>query len=60
MRLEEEVLVDLVRQFRVDDVNVALDPVGLYGRKLEVESLLVVMSISRGISRKPLSRPALR
>ncbi|MBF0593496.1 MAG: cell division protein FtsA [Candidatus Omnitrophica bacterium] len=47
VRLEEEVIEDFVRQFRVDDVNVALNPVGLYGRKLEVEVLLVVMSTTR-------------
>lgn len=47
LRLEEEVIEDFVRQFRIDDVNVALNPVGLYGRKLDVEVLLVVISITR-------------
>ena len=47
MRLEEEVLEDFVRQFKVDDINVALNPVGLYGRKLEVEVLLVVIGVTR-------------
>lgn len=47
MRLEEEVVEDFVRQFKVDDINVALNPVGLYGRKLEVEVLLVLMNNTR-------------
>ena len=47
VRLDEDVIDDLVRQFRVDDINIALNPVGLYGRKLEVESLLVVASLPR-------------
>ncbi|MEI6437615.1 MAG: cell division protein FtsA [Candidatus Omnitrophota bacterium] len=47
MRLEEEVIEDFVRQFKVDDINVALNPVGLYGRKLEVEVLLVLMNNSK-------------
>ena len=47
VRLEEEVLADLVQQFKVDDVNIALNPVGLYGRKLEVETLLVVANMTR-------------
>ncbi len=46
-RLEEEVIEDFVRQFKVDDINVALNPIGLYGRKMEVEVLLVVISITR-------------
>ncbi|MBF0387769.1 MAG: cell division protein FtsA [Candidatus Omnitrophica bacterium] len=47
MRLEEEVVEDFVRQFKVDDINVALNPVGLYGRKLEVEVLLVLINNTR-------------
>ncbi len=47
VRLEEEVICDLVQQFKVDDVNVALNPVGLYGRKLEVETLLVIANTMR-------------
>jgi cell division protein FtsA len=47
MRLEEEVIEDFVRLFKVDDVNVTLNPVGLYGRKLEVEVLLVLVNAVR-------------
>ena len=47
VRLDEEVVCDMVRQFKVDDVNIALNPVGLYGRKLEVETTLVLANITR-------------
>lgn len=47
VRLDEEVLCDFVQQFKVDDVNIALDPVGLCGRKIEVEVMLVVSNITR-------------
>jgi cell division protein FtsA len=47
VRLDEEVLCDFVRFFKVDDVDVALDPVGLYGRKLEVEITMVVSNNTR-------------
>jgi cell division protein FtsA len=47
VRLEEEVICDFVRQFKVDDINIALNPVGLYGRKIEVETLLAVVNMAR-------------
>ena len=47
VRLDEDVICDMVQQFKVDDVNIALNPVGLYGRKLEVETLLVLANITR-------------
>jgi cell division protein FtsA len=47
VRLDEEVICDMVQQFKVDDVNISLNPVGLYGRKLEVEILLVLANITR-------------
>lgn len=47
VRLDDDVLHDFVQQFRVDDVNIALNPLGLYGRKLEVESLLAVTNVTR-------------
>lgn len=52
-RLDEEVMHDFVIEFKVDDVNIALNPIGLYGRKLEVESMLVVSNITsvRNISK---------
>ena len=47
VKLDEEVICDMVQQFKVDDVNISLNPVGLYGRKLEVETLLVLANITR-------------
>ncbi len=47
VRLEEEVLTDIVQQYKIDDVNIAFNPAGLYGRKLEVETLLVLANITR-------------
>jgi cell division protein FtsA len=47
VKLEEEVLCDFVRQFKVDDINIALNPVGLYGRKIEVETLIAVVNMAR-------------
>ncbi len=47
VRLDEEVLCDFVQQFKVDDVNIALNPVGLCGRKIEVEVMLAVSGNTR-------------
>ncbi len=46
-RLDEEVLCDFVRYFKVDDINIALNPIGLYGRKIEVEVMMVVANVTR-------------
>lgn len=46
-KLDEEVLCDFSRYFKVDDINIALNPIGLYGRKLEVEVMLVVANVTR-------------
>lgn len=46
-KLDEEVLCDFARYFKVDDINIALNPIGLYGRKLEVEVMLVVSNVTR-------------
>jgi len=47
VQMEEEVLHDLPRQYRIDDMNSALDPVGLYGRKLGVDTLMIVINENR-------------
>lgn len=41
VKMEEEVLHDFPQHYRVDDMNHCLNPSGLYGRKLEVEMLLL-------------------
>jgi len=42
MKIGEEILHDLPLQYNVDEVSSALNPFGLYGRKLGVNSLLIV------------------
>ncbi len=46
-KLEEEVLHDFSQSYRVDDDNIALNPLGLYGRKLEVTLMLVLAEVNR-------------
>jgi cell division protein FtsA len=45
--MEEEILHELPQYYLVDDVNTALNPLGLYGRKLAVHSMLIVTNINR-------------
>jgi cell division protein FtsA len=47
LQVDEEVLHDLPQYYVVDDLNKALDPGGLYGRKLGVHSLLVIANANR-------------
>ena len=44
IKIEEEILHDLPQYYRVDDINSALNPVGLYGRKLGVHSLMILVN----------------
>ncbi|MCR4336434.1 MAG: cell division protein FtsA [Candidatus Omnitrophica bacterium] len=43
IKMDEIILHDFPQFYRVDDVNTALNPVGLHGRKLEIQSLLIVI-----------------
>ena len=43
VNMEETVLHELPQYYRVDDVNVAVNPVGLSGRKLEIQSLMITI-----------------
>ncbi len=47
LKMEEEVLHDLPQQYLVDEVNKALNPGGLYGRKLGVQSLMIFTNTNR-------------
>ena len=47
LKMDEEVLHDLPQQYLVDEVNKALNPGGLYGRKLGVQSLLIFTNTNR-------------
>lgn len=47
MKIEEEVLHDLPQCYKVDDADSAINPVGLYGRKLGVQSLMIYANMNR-------------
>ncbi|MBP9854028.1 MAG: cell division protein FtsA [Candidatus Omnitrophica bacterium] len=47
VRMEDQVLHEKPQVYHVDDVNSAINPVGLYGRKLAVESLILVSNVDR-------------
>ncbi len=47
LKMDEQTLHSIAQYYLVDDVNTALNPVGLYGRKLGVEALLIVTNINR-------------
>jgi len=42
-RMDEMVVHHFPESYRVDDVNIATNPIGLYGRKLELNSQLLVV-----------------
>ncbi len=41
--IEEDVLHSFPQYYKVDDVKAALNPVGLYGRKIEINTLLLLV-----------------
>lgn len=47
VKMDEEIVHDVPQIYRVDDVNVAANPLGLSGRKLEVETMLIVANGTR-------------
>lgn len=47
LKMDEEILHDLPQQYLVDEVNRALNPGGLYGRKLGVQSLMIFINTNR-------------
>lgn len=47
LQMDEEVLHELPQHYIVDDINQAMNPFGLYGRKLGVHSLLVLANANR-------------
>ena len=47
LKMDEEILHDLPQQYMVDEVNKALNPGGLYGRKLGVQSLMIFTNTNR-------------
>ncbi len=47
LNIEEEILHDLPQYYLVDDVDVALNPYGLYGRRLGAHSLMIIVAVNR-------------
>ncbi len=45
--LDEEIVHDFPQSYKVDDVNVASNPLGLYGRKIESNLLLLLVNANR-------------
>ena len=45
--LEEDIIHDFPQAYKVDDVNAANNPIGLYGRKLESNMLLLLANTNR-------------
>ncbi|HQP12019.1 MAG: cell division protein FtsA [Candidatus Omnitrophica bacterium] len=43
VNMEEVILHEIPQYYKVDDVNMAMNPVGLYGRKLEIHTLIIVV-----------------
>ncbi len=41
--IEEDVLHNIAQYYKVDDVKTALNPIGLYGRKIEINTLLLLV-----------------
>jgi len=46
-KMDEEIIHDIPQVYKVDDVNIATNPLGLYGRKIEAETLLIVANGTR-------------
>lgn len=46
VKMDEEILHDLSLNYLIDDSNVAINPLGLYGRKLGVSSLMIIAGIN--------------
>lgn len=45
--LEEEIVHDIPQSYKIDDVNLAQNPLGLMGRKLQVKQLLLLANAVR-------------
>ncbi len=43
VNMDEVILHEIPQYYKVDDVNLALNPVGLYGRKLEIHTLIITV-----------------
>ncbi|MBF0484269.1 MAG: cell division protein FtsA [Candidatus Omnitrophica bacterium] len=46
-KIDEELIHDIPQYYNVDDDNQALNPVGLYARKLEINTLMILVNANR-------------
>jgi cell division protein FtsA len=47
LKMDEEILHEIVQAYQADDVSLGLNPVGLYGRKLGVQTLLMLTNVNK-------------
>ena len=47
LKVDEEILHVLPQHYQVDDVSLVMNPLGLYGRKLGVKSLMLLANVNR-------------
>ena len=47
IQMDEEMLHEFPQSYRIDESNEALNPIGLHGRKLEIDLLMVVSAMNR-------------
>ena len=43
-KMEDVVIHAFPQYYKVDDINIASNPIGLYGRKLEIKTLLIIIN----------------
>lgn len=47
LKMDDEILHEILHYYQVNDDNPSINPLGLYGRKLGVESLLIMTEVNR-------------
>lgn len=47
LKMDEEILHEIIQTYQADDVNLGANPLGLYGRTLGVQDLLIIANINK-------------
>ncbi len=47
VKMDEEILHEIIQSYQADDVNLGANPLGLYGRKLGVQILLIIANVNK-------------
>ena len=47
MKMDEDTIHEFAQMYKIDEVNSALNPIGLYARKMSVDLLLIVVQMTR-------------